>query len=153
MPYDVNDQWQAKGCTRHLVRASILTLATLCMLAGAARADDDSIRSLHVGAIAGSKQMVSHYDAVNPDCSVRALPVVRLQAAPSWGRISIETGEDYTNYTASSIRAKCNLRKVPMVIIYYTPQADYVGEDQFDVTVVFDYGGIFQDNYSVTVIK
>ena len=40
-----------------------------------------------------------------------------------------------------------------MVIIYYTPQADYVGEDQFDVTVVFDYGGIFQDNYSVTVIK
>jgi hypothetical protein len=66
---------------------------------------------------------------VNDDCSSPRTPTVKVISGPSHGTIDISSGSGFPTFAAGERRYKCNSRKVPKIIVSYTPAPGFVGAD------------------------
>ena len=55
--------------------------------------------------------------------------IVRIITPPAHGELTTEKGIDYPTYPKDNQRYQCNLKKVPLVNIYYRSIPGYVGVD------------------------
>jgi hypothetical protein len=79
--------------------------------------------------VSGERQRIDFISVLNPDCSSAGYVTVRVIAPPAHGELTTEKGIDYPTYPKNNQRYQCNLKKVPLVNIYYRSVPGYVGVD------------------------
>jgi hypothetical protein len=79
--------------------------------------------------VSGERQRIDFISVLNPDCSSAGYVTVRVIAPPAHGELTTEKGIDYPTYPKNNQRYQCNLKKVPLVNIYYRSIPGYVGVD------------------------
>ena len=84
---------------------------------------------LAVTVVNGQRQRVDFISVLNPDCSTAGYVTVRIVAPPAHGELTTEQGIDYPAYPKENQRYQCNLRKAPIVNVYYKSNPAYVGVD------------------------
>jgi hypothetical protein len=102
-------------------------------------------------ALSGTRQRVGYYAALNPDCSLAGLPVVRTNAPPTHGTVVASEGEGYTGYPQSNQRYQCNATKTRLIEVLYTSVPGYQGIDEFVVHAIFPGGDARTDTYTISV--
>ena len=85
--------------------------------------------------VGGERQRIDFISALNPDCSSAGYVTVRVIAPPAHGELTTEKGIDYPTYPKNNQRYQCNLKKVPIVNIYYRPVPGYIGVDAVTIKV------------------
>lgn len=88
----------------------------------------------------GQAQLVDYFYALNPDCTARGYPVVRIVQPPLNGQLISAQTEDYTTYPSSNERFSCNKKKSPVTALHYIANPGYNGPDMATVEVVFPLG-------------
>lgn len=96
-------------------------------------------------ALAGQTIRIDFIASINPDCSVRAVPTVRIVDPPANGTTQIKEVEDFTTYPTANPRSACNKAKSPGVELTYTPNPGYLGSDYLT------YETITADGYDRTL--
>ena len=79
--------------------------------------------------VSGERQRIDFISVLNPDCSSAGYVTVRVIAPPAHGELTTEKGIDYPTYPKDNQRYQCNLKKVPLVNVYYRSIPGYVGVD------------------------
>lgn len=91
-------------------------------------------------ALAGQTTRIDFANSLNPDCSVRDIPTMRLTDRPLHGIAEIRETEDYPAFLPQNIHAVCNKQKVRGTAITYTPDKAYTGPDYFSFEIVYSDG-------------
>jgi hypothetical protein len=87
-------------------------------------------------AISGVSLPLAFEYAINPDCSSRGLPTLRVLVPPNHGTVNLEAGSDFTSFSRENQRYDCNKNAVAGLHIVYTSSAGYVGDDRTEVEVI-----------------
>jgi hypothetical protein len=82
-----------------------------------------------VTVVSGERQRINFISVLNPDCSSAGYVTVRIIMPPAHGELTTEKGIDYPSYPQANQRYQCNLKKVPLVNVYYRSVPGYVGVD------------------------
>ena len=77
----------------------------------------------------GERQRIDFYVALNPDCTPQGYVTARIVTPPVHGELTTERGVDYPNYPKENQRYQCNLKKSPLINVYYKSNPGYVGAD------------------------
>ncbi|HEX4779351.1 MAG TPA: TonB family protein [Usitatibacter sp.] len=85
----------------------------------------------------------SWYD-LNPDCSSRGIPTVRVAVPAAHGRIDVSEGVDFPNYPGSDMRHTCNIQRIPAAWVRYRADDGYVGEDMAEIEVLMSDGYVWR---------
>lgn len=88
-------------------------------------------------ALPGQKNQMTFAYSVNPDCSVRELPVIRVLKPPAGGSVTTETVLDFPSFSSDNVRYECNRRQVSGAAIIYTPNAGYLGPDTMAIEAFY----------------
>jgi dienelactone hydrolase len=78
---------------------------------------------------AGTTTTLNFAYGVNPDCSSRGLPKIRVVQAPEHGTATVASREDFPRFPANHPDAACNQRRVAGTAVDYTPAAGFTGAD------------------------
>jgi hypothetical protein len=97
----------------------------------------------------GASQRVSFLTWINPDCSSAGNINVRVVNQPEHGKVEVVSASDYPNYSKEQLRFKCNQHRVKGTAITY--KAEYVGDDAFDVLVIYPEGFAREVHYDISV--
>ena len=120
------------------MRASALTLAILllcgCAVAQPVQTPAASSAPLAVArpavtVVSGARQRIDFISTVNPDCTSAGYVTVHVITPPVHGELATEQGFDYPAYPKDNQRYQCNLKKVPLINIYYKSSPGYTGPD------------------------
>jgi hypothetical protein len=98
-----------------------------------------------------TKQRIGFFYAVNPDCSASGNVNVRITKKPEHGTVEITPTAHFPNYPKEAIRFKCNQHKVKGIQINYKSADKYIGDDVFDLLVLFPAGTAWEVHYDVSV--
>jgi hypothetical protein len=99
----------------------------------------------------GSKQCIGFFHALHPDCTSSGDVVARVTKAPEHGTVETTPTMHFPNYPKESIRSKCNQHRVKGMQINYKSAEKYVGDDAFDLLVLFPAGVAWEIHYEVSV--
>jgi hypothetical protein len=119
--------------------------------AGQARSAPSSFSSLQKFAVSGTPQRLDFFSSVNPDCTLKGLPVVRLSAAAQYGRITIDEDDGYPTFPMNSPYAPCNRQRIRGLAVSYVSNAGYTGSDSASVESIFPGGNYKAVRYSIVV--
>jgi hypothetical protein len=98
----------------------------------------------------GITQRINFHVSLNPDCTSDGNVVVRVVTEPEHGKIEITPTSHFPLFSKESNRYKCNQHKVKGVLVSY--KADkYVGDDVFDILVLYPSGFAREYRYNITV--
>jgi len=96
-------------------------------------------------ALAGQTIRVDFAASINPDCTVREIPTVRIVDPPVNGTTQLKEMEDFTSFPAGNPRSVCNKARSRGLEITYTPNPGYLGND------FVSYETIGNDGYDRTI--
>jgi len=85
-------------------------------------------------AASGQRIILTEFTALNPDCSSNGPVRIKIDVAPADGAIEVVSTQVFPNYPPDNVRNRCNSRRVPGQIVYYTSHAGFTGLDK----VVFE---------------
>lgn len=103
------------------------------------------------GAVSGAKQYLRNFMSINPDCSSMGYAKVTIASEPSKGKVVIEQGEAYPDFTRENIRSRCNDRKLPAVMVFYQSEPGFVGTDQLVLEAVSTSGTFYHQEFLINV--
>ena len=109
--------------------ALVAILAPICGCAVTEPAPTPASAPATVTVVSGERQRIDFISVLNPDCSSAGYVTVRVIAPPAHGELTIEKGIDYPTYPKDNQRYQCNLKKVPLVNVYYRSISGYLGVD------------------------
>ena len=89
---------------------------------------------------AGKTIEIIHVYSLNPDCSQRGVPNLKILQQPSHGQAVLVQREDFPTYPPNHPNFACNKTKVPVVAIDYTPSQGFTGSDLMSIEAVFPSG-------------
>jgi hypothetical protein len=98
-----------------------------------------------------TNQRIGFYHAVNPDCSASGVVNVRMTKKPEHGTVEITPTTHFPNFPKDSVHFKCNQHKVKGMQINYKSAEKYVGDDAFDLLVLFPGGSGWEVHYDMSV--
>jgi hypothetical protein len=75
----------------------------------------------------------------------------RVTKAPEHGAVESLPESGFPNFAKDSPRAKCNGKKIRGVAIYYKPEKDFKGTDEFEVILLYPSGFADEAKFSVNV--
>jgi hypothetical protein len=143
---------KAAGCIRAVSRFPLpLPLAMACALicsAGPAHAQS-GIQSKVVPS--GEAKQLAFLTSLNPDCSVNADVTVRIVKEASHGTVEIGRGIGYPTYGRRDLRYFCNLSPREGYQVTYTSNADFKGDDEFEIEFFAPAGRYTVTRYAITV--
>jgi hypothetical protein len=102
-------------------------------------------------AVRDQKLRVATLFDLNPDCSVIGIPTVRILESSKNGGVIVEKGSGFPNYPANNSRSKCNSNAADGEVIFYMPEAGYVGADAVMVEVIYPDGAASTRRYAIEV--
>src|SRR3954451_21550292 len=102
--------------------------------------------------VAGQSHKLAHFVSVNPDCSSRGMPHIKIIGAPKNGRITLIRAVDFSagfsgNYT------QCNSQRINGLTASYTAQRSFSGSDAARLLVIYPSGNTRQIAYSLAVSR
>ena len=103
------------------------------------------------GALSGVRSRVGYLGAINPDCSSLGESRPQVVLAPANGEVSFAPGEEFGYFPPSNVRAKCNDRRVPMLLVFYQSKLGFHGKDHFGLQVLSPSGRRYAREYDVIV--
>jgi hypothetical protein len=99
----------------------------------------------------GTKQQIGFFSSLNPDCSASGDVTIRVTKQPEHGTVDVITAMSFPGYPKDSDRYKCNQHRVKGMQINYKSAEKYVGDDAFDLLVLFPSGNAWEARYDVSV--
>jgi hypothetical protein len=99
----------------------------------------------------GKKQLIAFYTSLHPDCTSRGDADIRITKQPEHGTIETAPATSFPGYPKEHVRFKCNEHKVRGVQVNYKSAEKYVGDDAFDLLVLFPYGVAWEVHYDISV--
>jgi hypothetical protein len=99
-------------------------------------------------ALAGATTRILFVQNLNPDCSVRDIPTIRILTAPAHGVEAVKTVDDFGSYLGVPITIGCNKSKIRGAALDYVANADYTGPDTLTYEVIYSNG-----NDQTTTVK
>ncbi|WP_168880022.1 hypothetical protein [Rhizobium sp. P28RR-XV] len=120
-------------------------------LSGCVTSNADGIKQIndHAFAVSGERTEVGRDWSLNPDCSVRGNPSVRVLQAPKHGKLLIQR-EDVFPYWKNG---KCNSKKVPGNGQYYTSDSGFIGTDRAITRHSYANGFVQDVTTEINVVK
>jgi hypothetical protein len=91
-------------------------------------------------AIAGTMTRIAFYQELNPDCSVRDIPTIRMPTQPAHGVVTIKETEDFGTYSAFEPLSVCNKNKARGVSVDYLTAPGYSGADSLTYEAILSTG-------------
>ncbi|GJE41882.1 hypothetical protein [Methylobacterium soli] len=132
---------------RRLILAGLVALAG----GGTACAFPGQIPTFERVTASGHTLKITSVSAVDPTCQSLGPVTIGLIDVPHDGRIEVQQGRDFPNYSTLNTRSRCNTRKVPATLVLYTPTAGYIGEDDFTIEIVGPQGQVGRARYHISV--
>jgi hypothetical protein len=99
----------------------------------------------------GKKERFGFYTSLHPDCTSRGNADIRVTKQPEHGTVETTPGINFPTYPKEHVRFKCNEHKVKGVEVNYKSAEKYVGDDAFDLLVLFPGGIAWEVHYDVSV--
>jgi hypothetical protein len=90
-------------------------------------------------------------NTLNPHCTTRGMATVRVTKQPEHGKIETTPAISYPNYSKDHARYKRNQHRVKGVQVNYKPAEKYVGEDAFELLIIWPNGFAWELHYDVSV--
>ena len=106
---------------------------------------------IHKTAIAGQATKLDFSNSLNPDCSVRSIPTIRIVEQPMHGTVQVLEREDYPLFAPNNIHFVCDKNKVKGAAADYIPAPGYLGPDQLTMEILNDEGSDHTYRIAITV--
>jgi len=132
---------------RYLVLAIALGFAPI----DAAQATPMRMATFEKVVLSGSRLIVGSFSSLDPTCRSLGPFTVSLIDPPQDGHVQIGQGEDFPNFSMSNVRARCNTRKRPATLVFYTATPGYTGPDEFSIELVDPRGNVGRARYRLMV--
>ncbi|HMJ43821.1 MAG TPA: hypothetical protein VK522_16250 [Pseudolabrys sp.] len=123
----------------------LLIAAVLCAAASTAHAQPARV------ALPGKPLILAGLAFTNPDCSPLGTVTIRVLEPPEHGRVSVSTAHFFPSYSASNVRAHCNLRRVQGTRAIYVAQRGYTGPDRVVLEAIAPTGGYARKLFRIEV--
>ncbi len=139
---------------RWTVKMKNLLLAVLAfgLLSSSAFAEDGLRKKQFTRVVgSGTNQRIGFFHALNPDCTASGNVNVRVAKQPEHGTVEIATTANFPGYSKEDARYKCNEHKVKGMQINYKSTEKYVGDDAFDLLILWPAGTAWEVHYDVSV--
>ena len=112
-----------------LALAALICLPTLAALA------QGNVPGRELKTAPGRDLRVGIYTDIRQDCTSGPLPAIRLATPPAHGAVSVKRGTlKATNFK------QCLATEVPALVAFYRAAADFRGNDQFALEIVWSDG-------------
>jgi Domain of Unknown Function with PDB structure (DUF3857)/Transglutaminase-like superfamily len=89
--------------------------------------------------------------SINPDCSSVGVAGVRTIEEPKHGKLTIGKGSGFSNFPQDNPRQACNRRRSEGMLMYYRPEAGYLGPDSLTIDVIYGDGASRKRHYAIAV--
>jgi hypothetical protein len=99
----------------------------------------------------GKKERLGFFTSLHPDCTSRGDADIRVTKQPEHAAIEIAPTISFPTYRKEDVRYNCNQHKVKGVQVNYKSAEKYVGDDAFDLLVLFPGGFAWEVHYDVSV--
>jgi len=86
-------------------------------------------------ALAGTTTTMDFAFDLNPDCTVRAMPTIRVLNPPANGTVQVFEKEDFPSFQANNIRFVCNKNRAKGMAVTYTPNPGFAGSDYLEFEI------------------
>lgn len=98
----------------------------------------------------GTNQRIEFLTALNPDCTSSGDLNVRVIKQPEHGKLETTPTSYFPTFSKQSNRYKCDQHKVKGVLVNYKAEK-YVGEDAFDILIIYPGGLAREVRYDISV--
>ena len=137
-------------------KAFILSVATICVSAALASCTTTGPDGLerhqkNITVASGERTRLGVAYSLNPDCSAKAVPEVRVREAPKHG--NVESLRELAFPNGKGEYKKCSSTKVPATVGYYTPEKGFVGKDRVVVRTSYKNGVVDEGVINITVVE
>jgi hypothetical protein len=88
----------------------------------------------------GVSSAVNFTVSVNADCVSDGLPTVRITRKPEHGFVQVYQRTDYARFSQSRLLPSCGAKKLPGMVVVYTPGRNYYGDDLLEFETVTKSG-------------
>ncbi|TDW16582.1 hypothetical protein EV128_13434 [Rhizobium azibense] len=136
-------------------RVLILVAATsvIASFASCTTSSPDGLRRhrAHRSVVSGERTKIGAAWNLNPDCSAKTVPDVRVRQAPRHGKL--ENLRELAFPSATDEYEKCNGIKIPAVVGYYTSEKGFVGKDRIVVRTSYKDGNVDEQVLDIAVVK
>ncbi|WP_246798311.1 hypothetical protein [Rhizobium leguminosarum] len=137
-------------------KAFILSVATMCVSAALASctttgADGLSRHQKNITVASGERTKLGAAFSLNPDCTAKAVPEVRIREAPKHGKV--ESLRELAFPNSKGEYKKCASTKVIATVGYYTPDKGFVGKDRVVVRTSYKNGVVDEGVINITVVE
>jgi hypothetical protein len=99
----------------------------------------------------GKKSQLGFFTSLHADCTSRGDADIRIIKQPEHGSIETVPTTSFPGYAKEHVRYKCNQHKVKGVQVNYKSAEKYVGDDTFDLLVLFPFGFAWEVHYDINV--
>jgi hypothetical protein len=144
------------ACCKGIDMLKSLTLPLILLgagvaLSGCVTSNADGIRQIknHRFAVSGERTEIGRDWSLNPDCTLRGNPSVRVLQAPKHGKLAI-VREDVFPYWKNG---KCNSKKVVGNAQYYTSDRGFTGTDSATTRHSYANGFVQDVTAEIKVVK
>jgi len=100
---------------------------------------------------AGRQRRLDFVYFLNPNCSSMGLATVRVLEGPTHGKLTVENGTGYPNFSQTSQRYECNRLQADGVAVFYEPNPEFTGTESATIDVVFPSGFSRKRHYAIEV--
>jgi hypothetical protein len=131
----------------------LLTVLAFGLLSSSAFAQREGLEKKQFTRVvaSGANQRIGFYTWLNPDCTATGNVTVRITKEPEHGTVETTTTTNFPSYPKEHSRYKCIQYKVKGVQLNYKSAEKYVGDDAFDLLVLFPGGFAWEVHYDVSV--
>ena len=137
-------------------KAFILPVAAMsvsAMLAGCTTTGPDGLKrdQKNITVASGERTKLGAALSLNPDCSAKAVPEVRIREAPKHGKV--ESLRELAFPSGKGAYKKCSGIKVPATVGYYTSDKGFVGKDRIVIRTSDKSGHVDEGVLNITVVE
>jgi len=102
-------------------------------------------------ALAGATTRIAFVQNLNPDCSVRDVPTVRVLTQPTHGKTVNKQIDDFGIFPGLMVNVACNKNKARGASLDYIADGDYTGPDTLTYEVIYSNGTDQTNTVKLTV--
>jgi hypothetical protein len=89
--------------------------------------------------------------SLNPDCSSIGVVSVRTIEEPRHGKLTIGEGSGFSSFPQDNPRQSCNRHRSEGMLMYYRPEAGYLGPDSLIIDIIYGDGASRKRHYAISV--
>jgi hypothetical protein len=110
------------------------------IMAAAPPVQNGGPRTINRTVATGTTALLDEGWSINPDCTSRTVPIIRVLQQPAHGTARVSTRDDYPHFPPVNPRSACNTIRLPAAILDYTPTQGFVGPDLLSYEIITGTG-------------